>query len=49
MTTGLEAHVGNHTRRLHEMTTALAILALGVQLTATPGEVFKPGGAQVSG
>lgn len=45
MSTDLEAHIGNRTRRLMEMTMALAILALGVQLTLTPGEVFRPGGA----
>ena len=45
MSTDLEAHVGNRTRRLMEMTMALAILALGVQLTLTPDEVFRPDGA----
>ena len=45
MTTDLEAHIGNRTRRLMELTLALAILALGVQLTRTPGEVFRDGGA----
>lgn len=45
MSPGLEAHVGNRSRRLFEMTMAVAVLALGVQLTLFPQEVFKQGGA----
>jgi hypothetical protein len=45
MTPNLEARIGNRTRRLLELTMAAALLGLGVQLTNTPGEVFKTGGA----
>ena len=41
----LEARVGNRTRRFQEMLLAIAILGLGIQLTLTPDEVFKEGGA----
>ena len=45
MSPALEARVGNRSRRLFELIMASAIFALGVQLSHTPGEVFKTGGA----
>ncbi len=45
MTADLEARIGNRSRRVLEMTMALAIMALGVQLTRAPDDVFRVGGA----
>lgn len=45
MTSNLEAQVGNRTRRFIELMMALGVAALGIQLTAVPGEVFRPNGA----
>jgi hypothetical protein len=45
MTRDQEAAVGNRTRRLLECSMALATMLLGLQLTAFPEDVMRPGGA----